>query len=57
MVLSACEDILCRPPDELSAEDREVLLGVLAKYTAMKRQYAANEKPNNEKDKEPSRER
>ena len=44
MVLSVCEDILCRPIDGLSAADKDVLLNVLAQYTFMKRQYAIQEK-------------
>jgi len=44
MVLSVCEDILCQPLDGLSTADRDILLGVLARYTVMKRQYAAQEK-------------
>jgi hypothetical protein len=44
MVLSVCEDILCKPIDGLSAEDRNILLGVLARYTVMKRQYAEQER-------------
>jgi len=52
MVLSVCEDILCRPLDDLSADDREVLLGTLAKYTLMKREYASREKLEIDKDRE-----
>jgi hypothetical protein len=44
MALSVCEDILCKPIDGLSAEDRNILLGVLARYTVMKRQYAEQER-------------
>ena len=44
MVLSVCEDILCQPIDGLSTADRDILLGVLAQYTMMKRQYATQEK-------------
>jgi len=44
MVLSVCEDILCQPLDGLSMADRDILLGVLARYTIMKHQYAAQEK-------------
>jgi hypothetical protein len=40
MVLSVCEDILCKPIDGLSSADRDILLGVLAQYSMMKRQYA-----------------
>ena len=39
MVLNVCEDILCQPMENLSAQEKEILLGVLAKYTFMKRQY------------------
>ena len=39
MVLSVCEDILCQPTENLSAQEKEILLGTLAKYTFMKRQY------------------
>jgi len=49
MVLSVCEDILCQPIDGLSTADKEILLGVLAQYTAMKRQYTAQEKAANPK--------
>ena len=51
MVLSVCEDILCQPLDGLSMADRDILLGVLTRYTAMKRQYAAKEKAANPKSK------
>ncbi len=44
MVLSVCEDILCQPIDGLSLNDKDILLGVLAQYTIMKRQYIAQEK-------------
>ena len=44
MVLSICEDILCEPMDKLSSADRDIFMGVLAKYTMMKRQYAAQER-------------
>ena len=44
LVLSVCEDILCQPIDALSKDDRDILLGVLAQYSVMKRQYAAQEK-------------
>ena len=44
MVLSVCEDILCHPIDEMSSADKEILLGVLAWYTVMKRQIAEQEK-------------
>jgi integrase len=44
LVLSVCEDILCRPLDGLSASDKETLLGALAQYSVMKRQYAAQER-------------
>lgn len=43
MVLSVCEDILCQS-DELSTADKDILLGVLAQYNMMKRQYAMQEK-------------
>jgi len=49
MVLSVCEDILCQPIDGLSTTDKDILLGVLAQYTAMKRQYTAQEKAANPK--------
>lgn len=55
MVLSVCEDILCQPIDGLSTADRDILLGVLARYTMMKRQIAAQEKvakPKSKKEKE-----
>jgi len=38
-VLSVCEDILCQPMDNLSAQEKEILLNVMAQYTAMKRRY------------------
>ena len=44
MVLSVCEDILCQAVDEFSTEDKDILIGIMAQYTAMKRQYAAQEK-------------
>jgi len=44
MVLSVCEDILCRPLDEMSTADKDILIGVLARYTVMKRQIEAREK-------------
>jgi hypothetical protein len=44
MVLSVCEDILCEPTDKLSSADKDIFIGVLARYTMMKRQYAAQEK-------------
>ena len=43
-VLSVCEDILCQPIEDLSPSDKEILLGVLAKYSMMKRQYAMQER-------------
>ena len=49
MVLSVCEDILSEPIDHLSASEKEVLLGVLAQYTMMKRRYAEQEKAKNVK--------
>ena len=49
MVLSVCEDILSQPIDHLSATEKEVLLGVLAQYTMMKRRYAEQEKAKNVK--------
>jgi len=42
-VLSVCEDILCQPLDNLTVQDKEILLGVLAQYTVMKRHYAEQE--------------
>jgi hypothetical protein len=44
MVLSVCEDILCQQLDVMSAADKEILLGVLGRYAAMKRQIEAQEK-------------
>ena len=44
MVLSVCEDILSQPIDHLSASEKEILLGVLARYTMLKRKYAKEEK-------------
>lgn len=43
-VLSVCEDILCQPLDGLSIQDKEVLLGVLAQYTMMKRRHAEQQR-------------
>ncbi|MDR1892201.1 MAG: site-specific integrase [Oscillospiraceae bacterium] len=43
-VLSVCEDVLCQSPDKLPAHDKEVLLGVLGQYTAMKRCIAEQER-------------
>lgn len=43
-VLSVCEDILCQPLDNLTAQDKEILLGVLAQYTIMKRNYTEQER-------------
>ena len=37
MVLSVCNDILCDSLSDLSTEDKEVLLGVLAQYTSMQK--------------------
>jgi hypothetical protein len=42
-VISVCEDILCQPLDNLTAQDKEALLGVLAQYTVMKKRYAEHE--------------
>jgi len=44
LVLSVCEDILSQPLDGLSGSDKEKLLLVVAQYTALKRQYAAQGK-------------
>ena len=44
MVLSVCEDILCQSLDGLSSSDKDILLGVLAQYSMMRRQYATQEK-------------
>jgi integrase len=55
MVLSVCEDILCQPLDGIATSDRDILLGVLARYTMMKRQITAQEKaqkPKAKKDRE-----
>jgi hypothetical protein len=43
-ILSVCEDILCQPSEDLTAQDREVLLGVLAQYTVMNRRIAEQER-------------
>lgn len=51
MVLSVCEDILCQPLDGLSAADRDILLGMMARYTMMKRQIAVQEKAERPKSK------
>lgn len=51
MVLNYCEDVLCKQMDSLSTTDRDRLLNVLAQYTFMKRQYAAQEKIANSKSK------
>jgi L-cysteine desulfidase len=44
MVLSVCEDILCQQLDVMSAADKEILIGVLGRYAAIKRQIEAQEK-------------
>jgi len=44
MVLSVCEGILCQPIEDLSSPDKDILLGVLAQYSMMKRQYALQER-------------
>lgn len=44
MVISVCEDILCEPLDGLTATDRDILLGVLARYTVIKRYIAEQER-------------
>jgi len=49
MVLSVCEDILCQPIENLSAHDKEVLLGVLGQYTVMKRRIVEQERANKAK--------
>jgi hypothetical protein len=51
MVLSVCEDILCEPADKLSQSDKDIFWGVLAQYTMMKRQIAAQERASNPKSK------
>lgn len=54
-VLSVCEDILCGTLDNLTTQDREVLLGVLAQYTVMRRRYTEQERgavPKVKKDRE-----
>jgi hypothetical protein len=50
MVLSVCEDILYQPIDKLSSADRDILLGVLAQYSMMKRQYAIQDRKAKEQD-------
>jgi hypothetical protein len=50
MVLSVCEDILCQPIEGLSTADKDILLGALAQYSMMKRQYAIQERMAKEKD-------
>jgi hypothetical protein len=44
MVLSVCEDILCESAVKLSSGDKDIFLGILAQYTMMKRQIAAQER-------------
>jgi len=44
MVLSVCEDILCQPIDNLTTHEKDVLLGVLAQYTVMKRRIVEQER-------------
>jgi len=51
MVLSVCEDILSQPIDDLSSSDRDILLGVLAQYSMMKRQHNIQEKSSKSRDK------
>ena len=43
-VLSVCEDILCQPLENLTAQEKEILLGVLAQYSVMKRRIAEQER-------------
>jgi hypothetical protein len=43
-VLSVCEDILCHSPQNLMQEEKEILLGILAQYSVMKRQIAEQER-------------
>jgi len=44
MVLSVCEDSLCQPVGNLSTHEKDLLLGVLAQYTVMKRRIAEQER-------------
>jgi integrase len=44
MVLSVCEDILCQPTDNLTTGDKDIFWNILAQYTMMKRQYAAQDR-------------
>ena len=44
LILSVCEDILCEAPENLSEQDKEILLGTLSRYTILKRQYIAQGK-------------
>jgi len=36
MVLSVCEEILCQSVNDLTAQEKDTLLGTLAQYSAMK---------------------
>ena len=44
MVLSVCEDILCQSLHDFTAHEKDVLLGAMAQYTMLKRQYLQQEK-------------
>jgi hypothetical protein len=45
MVLIVCEDILSQPIDQLSEAEKDILLGVLSRYTMLKRKYEREENP------------
>jgi len=44
MVLSVCEDILCQSMNDLTTHEKNILLGALAQYTALKRHYQQQDK-------------
>ena len=39
MVLGVCNDILCKSLNALTVQEKDILLGALSQYTAMKQQY------------------
>ena len=47
MVLQVCEDILCKSLNKLTIQEKDILLGALSQYTAMKQQYIQMGEPVN----------
>jgi len=45
MVLQVCEDILCQSVNSLAVREKDMLLGALSQYTALKRHYAQQGNP------------